>query len=62
LSLSEQLEGSHPMLTPAMRELAATGGATIAIGKKWGVNGQVRVPLAVGGAASNVYSAAVSVR
>ncbi len=62
LSVTEQMEGSHPMLTPAMRELAATGGATIAVGRKWGVNAQVRAPLALGGAATKVWSAAVSVR
>ncbi|MFT6819431.1 MAG: hypothetical protein ACJATT_003254 [Myxococcota bacterium] len=62
LSASEQMEGSHPTLTPPMRELAATGGATIGVGNKWGINAQIRAPLVVGGMATKVWSAAISVR
>ncbi|MFT6162174.1 MAG: hypothetical protein ACJARS_003101 [bacterium] len=45
-----------------MRELAATGGATIGVGNKWGINAQIRAPLVVGGMATKVWSAAISVR
>ena len=62
LSLSHQMEGSHPLFTPPMTELAGTVGAFWAIAERWGVSAQGRAPLWVDGAASPIWSASVACR